>query len=656
MGRGPHLCRRGAVYYWQRRVPTHLARRLRISHVKVNLRTKDVAIARRLVAPLDARAMEVFMDHTQQLSREQLGNIFKTVLAEHQAKLSLLADIERAKPSAERRVLREEELAQGVAYTLLAQQGADAHLPPMEQQKLRNEGFSVAFLVKIIQHLERLRDEQGIKISRQRLAHHVHSAGGAINAVNLTRAQPVYLRALGAALLAADRRYGERLVDELDFDALIKEVGNTAGDLKSIDAVFPSKLADPSLSLIEPLSPVPQEMAPPITPAKEGSSIAFVAAEFEKKRGQDGEWDNKTSRQARFIFALFARFMREVHEVDDFCSVRQPHLAEFDGFLRELHANFGKSTRDTTRSIEEIKALAAKEAPKHGVLQGATRNRHLTFLGQLVPYARSGRGLAIDPGLTTTPFRARKNKRGRDQRTVPDKAAVEALFHRPVFNGYSSWDDINTPGLEFYHRAEYFCTILAAYIGARREEYCGLAVDDVITNNGEIPYIHIAPNAFRRIKNLQSVRNLALHPELVRLGFLNYVDQINALGYRRLFPDLYSPSTRSPLGDRLYDQLLPSLRAVGFTPHQVRHFFGDELKQGEVSKEFRADLLGHGGESETTERYCNPLSVARQIPHLMKLPIVTAHLTSRPIKLLSWIVEKQIAPWSKAAKRAQRPR
>ena len=102
------------------------------------------------------------------------------------------------------------------------------------------------------------------------------------------------------------------------------------------------------------------------------------------------------------------------------------------------------------------------------------------------------------------------------------------------------------------------------------------------------------------------------------------------------------------MGDRLYDQMLPSLRAVDFTPHQVRHFFGDELKQGEVSKEFRADLLGHGGESETTERYCNPLKIKLQMPHLLKLPVVTGHLAMRPIKLLPWVVAKEIAPWSRA--------
>lgn len=65
-------------------------------------------------------------------------------------------------------------------------------------------------------------------------------------------------------------------------------------------------------------------------------------------------------------------------------------------------------------------------------------------------------------------------------------------------------------------------------------------IDDVIFDNGDIPYIHIAKNERRRIKNAQSQRNIPLHPEVLRLNFLGYVKAIKALGYRSLFPDLAS--------------------------------------------------------------------------------------------------------------------
>lgn len=133
--------------------------------------------------------------------------------------------------------------------------------------------------------------------------------------------------------------------------------------------------------------------------------------------------------------------------------------------------------------------------------------------------------------------------------------------------------------------------MLAHYTGMRREEFCALSVDDVVTTNGENPYLHVCFNAFGRVKNAQSVRNLALHPELVRLGFLDYVAALHRLGHKRFFPDLFSPSTRSLLGDRLYDELRRAFTRAGFTTHQVRHFFGNALKQQRVAEEFRADLL-----------------------------------------------------------------
>jgi hypothetical protein len=40
----------------------------------------------------------------------------------------------------------------------------------------------------------------------------------------------------------------------------------------------------------------------------------------------------------------------------------------------------------------------------------------------------------------------------------------------------------------------------------------------------------------------------------------------------------------------------------------------------------RADLLGHGGDSETTERYGCPIELQQQLKLLEKLPVVTRHL------------------------------
>ena len=75
-----------------------------------------------------------------------------------------------------------------------------------------------------------------------------------------------------------------------------------------------------------------------------------------------------------------------------------------------------------------------------------------------------------------------------------------------------------------------------------------------------------------------------------RLNFLDYVAAINALGYERLFPDLYSPTSKSPMGDRFHREFKPVLSAAdtneaGFVIHSLRRGFGNALKLKRVSEE-----------------------------------------------------------------------
>jgi hypothetical protein len=189
------------------------------------------------------------------------------------------------------------------------------------------------------------------------------------------------------------------------------------------------------------------------------------------------------------------------------------------------------------------------------------------------------------------------------------------------------------------------------YGGGRREEYCGLMIDDLIEDNGAYPYLHIAKNKFRRIKNAQSTRNIVLHPEIIRLGFLRYVSIIRSLGYELVFPDLFSPTTKSPLGNRYYKLFKPVLITAGITEeglgsHALRHAFGAILKKKHVPEELRADLLGHRGKSETSERYCEATEIATMAKLVRKMPIVTGHLVAHPINLPAWVTGKLTPPFS----------
>ncbi len=233
---------------------------------------------------------------------------------------------------------------------------------------------------------------------------------------------------------------------------------------------------------------------------------------------------------------------------------------------------------------------------------------------------------------------------------MPEIFAIRRFFELPVFVGCQGWDHrvkkgaraLYEPGDKLYHRAAYFVPILAYYTGARREELCGLTPDDLL-QSGDHYVLVIQPNAVRKLKNDQSKRHIALHPELIRLGFPSYVEAIRQLRYDSLFPELATNASKSNYGNRLYDELEVGFKTCGFSTHQFRHLFNDALKQNEVSAEIRADLMGHGGSSETTERYVKMTKIKLQATKIDMLDIVTDHLPSRESNLLPWISKRQPA-------------
>lgn len=658
-----NLERRGAVYYWRRRVPPSVARSTGLTHLKVSLRTREPRQARFLAAQMDAAAEDFFMSadsHT--ITKEQLIELFRKAFEGHSRKLALMANFGRQDPTIDPATEAEDEQAMGWAYRILARQGQGARIGADEAAYMRGTGLTEQAITAVTRILADMRRDGRSRPSQFKIRDLIASVGAEPSGPNRARAEPVYLRALGEALLRTADRYGS---DPLPFDELVAEI---AGPAAAPQAPTPptAPAAEPpaatGASTVKtsaaatggmPDVPAPPSPSIPLSSLEVDDTVASIGTRLVQDNRQDRVWDEKSCRQAEMIFDLFDRFLREECRIIGLSQLKQPHLNDFDGLLRVLFKAYGKSPLDRKRPIRELRRISEKkDASKRG-LAGATRNRHFTFLGQLLRRARSA-GVAIDRDLTFTDYRAKKARRGRNERAVPSRSAIGKLFEAPVFVGCAGWEGqrMHEPGAFVYHRAAYFGPVLAIYQGMRREEFCGLAVDDVVTDNGRHPYLHVAFNAFRRLKNLQSVRNLALHPELIRLGFLDYVAAMRALGYEQLFPDLVSPSSKSLLGDRLYDELTPAFRRAGLTTHQARHFFGNELKQRGVTAEFRADLLGHGGDTETTERYCDPLSIEHQLPDLMKLPVLTSHLTPYAIRLLPWVERRETAPWSRARRQS----
>ena len=123
--------------------------------------------------------------------------------------------------------------------------------------------------------------------------------------------------------------------------------------------------------------------------------------------------------------------------------------------------------------------------------------------------------------------------------------------------------------------------------------------------------------------------------ELLRLGFLDFVNVMKNAGEKLLFPELVS-DTRA-MGEMYYRRAWKKLLDVfegsteGLSTHAIRHMVVDELKAAGILHEVRADLLGHALEDETAGRYSKAARLSILQEAVDKIPVVTKTVRKAPV-------------------------
>jgi hypothetical protein len=171
---------------------------------------------------------------------------------------------------------------------------------------------------------------------------------------------------------------------------------------------------------------------------------------------------------------------------------------------------------------------------------------------------------------------------------------------------------------------------------------------DEIYENAPIPYFSLRPTEFRRLKNRESERDIPIHPEMIRLGFLNYIRELRNLGKELLFPEMLSPAGSMNFNNVFMKQIFSKLRANAFPDgtdwfirnkgekekdvHSLRGSTSN-LMLGKAAPELRQDILGHSGNSETRKTYDEPASLDLKRTALTSLTPITEHIKAHPLNL-----------------------
>ncbi|ABE61758.1 hypothetical protein Nham_0896 [Nitrobacter hamburgensis X14] len=549
MSAATHLYRRKAVYYWRRRLPNALASWFHKRHLFLSLQTPDPNFARRLVVLLDAKLEEVVtaFEHAEMhLTPARVDGLLRDVVTKHLNKLERLSAAAKSFPNFDAAQAERDDRRAAWAYRLLHAQGPGAVVRPTDETEMSADGMTAADIAAVQDHLAMLRINDLVPTRHGILQNLLVANGAPANAMNLATAQDVYFRGMWMALAQSERRYGGKIVEAGDFvDQILKD------RVRSVPREF-----ETPVERMQPRAPVPYPVDDnPVQEDLDAVDDRFktMADLLLRKRSKAERWTTKSKQQATQTFTLLAKFMKEERALENMSAVKQKDLAALVGFLEtEIYKHHGKSKNDKNRSISEMRIVALSKPENLRGLEAGTLNRHLTFIDQLFDLAEA-EGVDLDPKLKVTKLRAidGADERERDERLKLPLSKIEDLFAQPPFVNCADWNRQSKEGAAgkslVFHGALYFIPMLIFYGGGRREEYCGLMTSDVIDDNkGAYPYLHIAKNKFRRIKNGQSKRNIVIHPELIRLGFLRYVALIRSLGYELVFPDLFSATTKSP--------------------------------------------------------------------------------------------------------------
>jgi len=139
----------------------------------------------------------------------------------------------------------------------------------------------------------------------------------------------------------------------------------------------------------------------------------------------------------------------------------------------------------------------------------------------------------------------------------------------------------------------------------RQNEICQLYCDDIREEDG-IWCFDVNSNADKDLKTGASERIIPIHPQLLDLGLLDYVEVLRAAGEERLWPNLVR--RRDGYGQD-FSRWFGRFKNLNITDdrkkvfHSLRHNVADALKQAGVQEAAIAEILGHENQSITTGRY-----------------------------------------------------
>lgn len=159
---------------------------------------------------------------------------------------------------------------------------------------------------------------------------------------------------------------------------------------------------------------------------------------------------------------------------------------------------------------------------------------------------------------------------------------------------------------------DYWLPLLGLFTGGRLSELCQLKPANIRQINGIWAIDINEEDDDQSVKTVAGIRIIPLHPQLIDLGFLDYVEDVRQYGgtiFPYMKPDRFNHYGKTP-GRRFgvyLDGLGISDRQKVF--HSFRSTSNDRLKQNGVPEESRCQFIGHEHDTVNSKSYSEEYGV-----------------------------------------------
>ena len=344
----------------------------------------------------------------------------------------------------------------------------------------------------------------------------------------------------------------------------------------------------PTLVNVEPEEAV-------VTDSDKGVGVLDLFKQYAKENAKGVKQD--TLAQGQRDVSLFVESMSARHLSD----IAKKAVREWKALLMSYPVKASETNAFKGMNMQQI--IAANEKIKKPTISDGTVNRHLSSLGAFCDWLVRNEHLEKNPVEGLFQF---VDKSVRSKKTFTS-AQLTTLFTSPLFSGCTSDKKWQTAGTLKVRDHRFWIPYAMLYAGARLAEIAQLLVQDVKQMHGHW-VIHVTQNGDdeKSVKTKGSMRIIPVHPELVRLGFIEYRNAMERAGNARLFPNAKRNDRGQMAADcsRNFNRYLTVLdikAGRGLSLYSFRHGFIDALRRVGYLDDQIGLLVGHTSHTMTAQ-------------------------------------------------------